>query len=356
MPKLQTALSSFSTLAALACLSACTIAGCGKTASQTDTGKAEAGEVEQPPAPPPLTQEQLEELYRASKARFEATTTLPDDSFAELRADLMRVANEAQDVHLRANASLLLGGMHEARADSRAAISFYRQAQELIPDDPAPHIVLALALSQDKKWDQAIAEQWRVVEMIPDDLVGWLLLGEFHVKAGKLDEAAEVYGAYELRRMGLLDGLTLKRDGEYVADEAERVACAEALAPAVDNGTALALMYALDSDPSPKVRERVVAIMGEQRLLGYQKLLETKLASEQDAEVKQSIEWALAEIERDPIETAPGPVPEEIAERVKAEAKAQADAVAAGEGAAEGAESTETGGDDEQDSPGESGD
>jgi len=165
--------------------------------------------------------------------------------------------------------------------------------------------------------------------MIPDDLMGWLLLGELHVKGGKSEEAAKVYGAYEMRRKGLLDGLTLKQDGEYVQDEGQRAACAEALVVANDNGTSLGLMYALDSDPSPVVRERVAAIMGEQRMIGYRKLLETKLGSEPNDAVKEAITWAISEIDREPVETAPGPVPEELTSMVEAEALALAKAAAA---------------------------
>jgi len=328
MPTASTTVPWIAAAAVIVCLSS---PGCGKDATtEASSGKAEAGEQpSEPPAPPPLTQAQLEELYRSAKARIEATVNLPEESRAEIEADLRRVANEAEDAHLRANASLMLGAMAEARNDQRSAISFYRQAAELIPDEVEVHIVLALALAKAERWEEAIAEQWKVVKAIPDDLVGWLLLGELHVKGGDLEEAARVYGAYELRRKGLLDGLTLKREGEYVEDEAERVACAEALAPAVDNGTALALMYAFDSDPSPAVRAAVASVMGEQRLIGYQKLLKDKLPRETDAKVEEAIEWALAEIEREGVETAPGPVPESIAKQVEAEAKALAE----GEGA-----------------------
>ncbi|HVH99131.1 MAG TPA: hypothetical protein VM869_10485, partial [Enhygromyxa sp.] len=307
--------------AVLACL---TSFGCGKDAKPDATAEgAEAGEqTPEPPPLPPLTQEQLAELYRNAKDRYEAVATLPEGAAIEL--DLQRVANEAEDAHLRANASLMLGAIAEARNDQRTAISFYRQAVELIPEDADTHIVLALALAKAQRWDEAIVEQWKVVEAIPDDLLGWLVLGEMHVKGRKLDEAVNVYGAYELRRKGLLDGLTLKQDGEYLKNEAERAACAQALAPAVDNGTALGLMYALDSDPSPLVRTAVVSVMGEQRLLGYQKLLKDKLASEADAEVKEAIEWALSEIEREGVETAPGVVPESLAKQVEAEAAALA--------------------------------
>lgn len=317
-----------SRIAAAALIMCLTSFGCGKDANPEATaGKAEAGEpTPEPPPPPPLTQEQLAELYQNAKARYEAVAGSPEG--ASLEADLRRVANEAEDAHLRANASLLLGTIAEGRNDQRSAISFYRQAAELIPDDADTHIVLALALAKAERWDEAITEQWKVVQAIPDDLVGWLLLGELQIKSGDLEEAAKVYGAYELRRMGLLDGLTLKRDGEYLKAEAERAACAQALAPALDVGTSAGLLYALDSDPSPVVRAAIVEVMGEQRLLGYQKLLKDKLASETDADVKQAIEWALSEIEREGVETTPGPVPESIAKQVEAEAKALAEAEA----------------------------
>lgn len=326
----------------------CSIAGsgCGKSApvAQEEAPAKDPKAEAEPPPPPPLTKEQAEEQYLRSKARIEATEKLPDESFAEIEADLKRVANEAEDPHLRANASLLLGSQYEARGDQRSAISYYRQAQELIPDEVGPYIVLALALSKASRWEEAAAAQWIVVEKIPDDLMGWLLLGEMLFKSGQEKEAAEVYTAYELRRKGLLDGLTLKKDGEYVENEAERAACVEALAPAVDNGTALALMYALDSDPSPLVRGTVASIMGEQRLLGYAKLLANKQASETDAEVKKAIEWAIAEIERDPVETAPEPVPESLVKQVEAEVAA-ASAAEGGEGetGGEGDPKAETG-------------
>jgi tetratricopeptide (TPR) repeat protein len=326
-------------IACLACL-ACT-AGCGKTAPVDDAAKSEEQVEPEPPPLPPLTKEQAEELYLRSKARIEATAQLPEASIVELQTDLKRVANEAEDAHLRANASLLLGSLYEQLGDQRTAISFYRQAQELIPDEVGPYIVLALASSKAGRWDEAIAAQWIVVEMIPDDLVGWLLLGELHVKGGKLEEATQVYTAYEQRRKGLLDGLTLKQDGKYVEDEAERAACAEALAPAIDNGTALALMYALDSDPSPVVRERVATIMGEQRLLGYAKLLANKQATETDESVKQAITWAIAEIEREPVETAPGPIPDSLVKQVEAEVAAAT--AAKGEGETEGKTEGEAG-------------
>lgn len=314
------------------------LAACGKTAETAEsskagkTGKADAGgeEGEAEAKEPPLTQEQAVELYRSSKARVEATQNLPKESFDEIAADLRRITEEAEDAHLRANASLLLGTLFDERGDRRAALSFYRQARELVPDDPSTHAVLAIALADQKKWEEAIASQWKVVELAPDDLTGWLILGELHVKGGKVDEAAKVYGAYELRRTGLLNGLTKKQDGEYVKDEAHRAGCVEALAPAVDNGTAVALMYALESDPSPKVRERVAAIMGEQRLIGYLDHLRKRHAVEEDAEVKESMAWAIEQIEGDPVETAPGAVPEEIREQVEAEAAKQA--AEAGEG------------------------
>lgn len=300
-------------------VSLATVACGGSETGQT--GATSAGDKEkapeQPPAEPELTQEQLLDLYESAKTRIEAVTKISDESYASLDHDLRLVAEKAEATALRANASLLLGSVAEQRGDRRTAISFYRQATTLLPEEAATHAVLAVALAADGQWTDAIASQWLVVERVPDDLEAWLLLGEMQVKGGDPDAATMTYTAYELRRKGLLDGLTLKKDGEYVLDEANRIACAEALAPAADNGTALALMYALDSDPAAGVRAAVAGVMGAQRLLGYQKLLETKLASETDESVKEVLRWAIDEITKDGIETAPGAVPADLMKAVE---------------------------------------
>ena len=302
---------------------------CGPSAESTlDTTAAGPGAGERVGADPvpeaELTQSDLEALYRSSKERVLATESLPEESFREIAADLGTVANTPGDLHLRANASLLLGSLHDERGDHRAALSFFRQAQEFLPDEPSVHAMLVFSLVDMGKWEEAIAEQWVVVELAPDDLEAWLILGELHVKGGQSEEAARVYGAYELRRHGLLEGLTAKQDGEYVKDEDHRAGCAAALMPAVDNGTAIALMYALESDPSPKVRTEVGVVMGNQRLAGYLDFLRKRAASETDADTKATLTWAIEEIEADPIDTSPGPVPESIRSAVAAEEKAMA--------------------------------
>ncbi|EDM74075.1 Tetratricopeptide repeat protein [Plesiocystis pacifica SIR-1] len=285
--------------------------------------------------------EEAEALYLGVKSRLEREGALTPESFTKISGDLQRVANEAEDAHLRANASLLLGSLHDEKGDRRAALSFYRQAKELVPDDPSTHAVLAFTLADLERWDEAITEQLAVVELAPDDLTGWLLLGEMYIKAGKMDEAPNAYAAYELRRHGLLEGLTAKLEGAYVKDPEHRAACAEALAPAADNGTALALMYAFESDPEAIVRANLAAVMGEQRLVGYKEFLTKHVATEQDADVKEALEWAISEIERDPVDTTPGAVPKDIQDAVTAREKelaAEAAEEAAGEPGADAGE------------------
>lgn len=298
------------------------LVACGKDAEPGEAAPVDTAAKPDPtPEVAPLTQDELAELYLSSKDRINAVAQLPADGLESITADLERVANEAEDAHLRANASLLLGSLHDERGDTRAALSYYRQAKELVPDDPSTHAVLAFALAEAGRWDDAIAEQYIVVELVPDDLEAWLILGELHVKGGKMDEAPQVYAAYELRRHGLLEGLTQKRDGEYVKDEDHRAGCAAALMPAADNGTAVGLMWALESDPSPVVRAQVAGVMGEQRLAGYLDHLRKKLANETDEDVREAMKWAIAEIERDPIDTTPGAVPDAIREEVEAREK-----------------------------------
>lgn len=296
--------------------------------SEPDPGSAKAGTKSQPAPPekppePELTQEQLLDLYESAKTRVEAVTQIGDESYAQLDRDLRKVAEKAESAALRANASLLLGSVAEQRGDRRTAISFYRQATTLLPDEAEVHAVLAVALAGDAQWTDAIASQWRVVELVPDDLQAWLLLGEMQIKGGEAEAATLTYAAYELRRKGLLDGLTLKKDGQYVVGEDERVGCANALAPAADNGTALGLMYALDSESSGKVRAAIAGVMGEQRLLGYKKMLETKLPDEPDAEAREVMKWAIDEITRDGVDTTPASIPEDLAKAVEEATKKQ---------------------------------
>ena len=50
--------------------------------------------------------------------------------------------------------------------------------------------------------------------------------------------------------------------------------------------------------------------MGLQRLAGYKKAIEERLEGEADPAVVEVGRWALNEIERDPLDTRPGPPPE----------------------------------------------
>lgn len=308
-------------------------AGCGGGGGGSEGG-------DEPAAKPaaPTDAGDHEKRYLVAKTQIEGGDVGP-----EVEAELRAVANEAKDAHLRANASLLLGSILEAKGDRKSAIAFYRQARVLVPEEAEVHAVLALALAAEKDFDEAIEVQNQVVNLVPDDLQAWLILGELNVKGGKEDGAKAAYAGYELRRKGLLDGLTLTKGESYVLSPTDRAECAFALGPALDNGTALALLYALDSDPDAGVRATVASVMGEQRLTGYKPGLEAAIEKEKDADAKAAMVWALAEIERDPVETAPGAAP--------------ADAIAAAEGDTDGQGGDAPGGSDasgETGSPAES--
>jgi tetratricopeptide (TPR) repeat protein len=278
------------------------VGGC--TAAPEDTPRTEAEPPEVAVVEPP-TQAELEALYVAAKSRAAGEA----DAFAEVERDLRLVVEQANDAHLRANAALLLGSLHEQRGDLRSAISFYDQARVLI-DEPETVAVLALSLFAAGRTAEAIDRQRELIERLPDDLEARLVLGEMLVKSGRKDEAIEAYGSYELRRKGLVDGLTLtNQDGTFVVGPEERAACARALAPASDNGTALVLLTAMRIEPDPMVRAELAATMGQQRLVGYRSFLDEHLKEEKEAAVREAIEWAIGEIERDPVDARPEPVP-----------------------------------------------
>jgi len=262
-------------------------------------------------AQPTLDDAALEKLYLRAKRKVEQDGGAATD-LASIREDLQRVANGAKDPHLRANASLLLGSLAEAAGDRTSAVSYYRQAAALVPEEAAAHAVLAMALAADGKPADAIEVQQKVVELVPDDLQAWLILGELNVKAGRNEAATEVYAAYEVRRKGLIDGLTLRnKDGSYIVSVEDRIGCAANLEGAADTGTAAALVYALETDPDPKVRAEVATVMGVQRLKIYEAALDGARKEATDPELKEVLVWALSEVVRDPVDVAPGPVPVE---------------------------------------------
>lgn len=262
-------------------------------------------------APPALDFEQTYLRWRtrfAEQPGFASTDAARGAAMVELR----RVANEAEEPHLRANAALLLGAMHDERDEHELAANYYRHAAKLIPDDAGPLMALALALGRQDKFAEAAQVQGQATELDPDNLENWLALGELRLKAGDKDGATQAYVDYERRRKGLIDGLTLTKNGNYVVSIEQRVGCAEALASATDQGTAVALAYALRTDPEPSVRATVARVMGVQRLTWYREPLKQALAGDQASDVREAATWAMAEIDRDPVEVTKGDAPSRV--------------------------------------------
>ncbi len=285
----------------------CLAAACDSTTKRdpvpNPTPAADDGAVEAKAAAP-LDDDAAAERYLEIKAKFEAdpAVLVGGPEFHGLKKSLEEITNGAGAKPLRANAALLLGAMVEVRGDSAQAAGFYEHAATLIPDDAGPFMALAVAHASAGNFTEAVKAQEDAARLDPDNLENWLALGELRMRAGDQDGSVQAYLAYEKRRKGLIDGLTLHDEqGAYVVDVDNRVACAESLAAAADQGTAVALVYALRSDPEAGVREAVARVMGIHRLEIYQPVLTTQSSQEQDAKVKESVTWALAEIARSPV-------------------------------------------------------
>lgn len=226
--------------------------------------------------------------------------------FPQLKKDLDAIANGAAAPTMRANAALLLGSLFDVRGEALRASGYYQHAAKLVPEDAGPHMALAVALAMSGDFEGAAQAQSTAATLDPDNLENWLALGELHMRAGKQDEATKAYVGYELRRKGLIDGLTLHDEaGVYVVGVEDRIGCAESLAAAADQGTGVALIYALRTDPEPTVRATVARVMGIHRLEIYEPVLRTQAAEEKDAGVKEAVEWAQKEIARDPVKIDP---------------------------------------------------
>lgn len=255
----------------------------------------------------PLDDDAAADRYLAIKAQLDADPGIAKGpQFPALRAELEGIANGAPGKPMRANAALLLGSMLEARGDHAKAAGYYQHAATLVPDDAGPHMALAVANAAAGDFKAAAKAQDEAAKLDPDNLESWLALGELRMRAGDPDGAAQAYVAYELRRKGLIDGLTLHdATGTPVVSAEERIGCAESLAAAADQGTGYALVYALRRDPDPKVRATVAGVMGIQRLDMFVPVLQTQATEETDPDVKAAVAEALAEIARDPVKIEP---------------------------------------------------
>ncbi|MCA9710465.1 MAG: HEAT repeat domain-containing protein, partial [Myxococcales bacterium] len=287
--------------------------GCGGSGSReavpNPTPKATPQAAEGAPAEPkaPLDDDAAADRYLEIKTKFEADPAVVQGAeWPGVKAGLEEIANGAGAKPMRANAALLLGAMLEVRGEAAAAIGFYEHAATLVPDDAGPFMALAVAHATAGSFGEAVKAQEDAARLDPDNLENWLALGELRMRAGDESGSLQAYLAYEKRRKGIIDGLTLHDDqGTYVVPPAERIGCAEALAAAADQGTAVALIYALRTDPEPTVRAAVAQVMGTHRLELYLPVLQTQATEESDPDAKEAVAWALAQIAQDPVKIEP---------------------------------------------------
>ncbi|MEM6991123.1 MAG: hypothetical protein AAF721_11515 [Myxococcota bacterium] len=244
----------------------------------------------------------------ADRLEADPKAAIAGKTFAAFRADLQSIADRAEDRFLRINASILLGHMLDLRGDTKGAIAYWRHATQLVPaeagpDDAGPFMALALGLAGDKQFKEAAEAQAKAAALDPNNLENWLALGELRIRAGDKDAAATAYVDYERVRASLVDGLTgrQKADGAFFVSADERIACAQNLSAAVDAGTAMVLLYSLSTEPEARVRQAVAEVMGQQRLKAYAPRLTEMIKTEADNDAKTAMQWALTEIDRDPV-------------------------------------------------------
>src|SRR5438105_4640343 len=93
------------------------------------------------------------------------------------------------------NAQMALGGFYQARGRLPEAEQQFQHAMDLDRKDPNPRVAMArLYLAQGKKTE---AENFlrQVKHDIPDNSVGYRMLGDFYFASGELDKAVAEYGS-----------------------------------------------------------------------------------------------------------------------------------------------------------------
>ena len=118
----------------------------------------------------------------------------------QLRANLPNQAEvsfqKAIEVDSKAmNAQLALGAFYQARNRLPEAEQQFRHAIEVDPKDPGPRAALVRVLEQEDKKSEIESFLQKTKQDLPNNSVGYRMLGDFYFSIGDLDKATAEYGS-----------------------------------------------------------------------------------------------------------------------------------------------------------------
>jgi tetratricopeptide (TPR) repeat protein len=138
-------------------------------------------------------QETLVALPESVRARWWLASVYERaNRFADARQEFERVAPAAVSGESQLHGSV--GRVASGAADYPAAIDAFRRAVRAQPNDPAMHRFLAGALAQQDRGDEAVAEFVAALLIDPVDADALAAIGQIHLNAGRIGEAAAVLG------------------------------------------------------------------------------------------------------------------------------------------------------------------
>ncbi len=204
-----------------------------------------------------------------------------------------------------ANCYLGLGSALSEVKKFKEALAAYGRVVELRPDDPEAYRALAIGQEDAGLLRQARESLEQALALDGDQLSAYQDLATLYLQEKDLEGAKRTYMRYEIRRTALIKALGMAKS------ENRRVIAANALGHARDEETAKALGLAL-SDPSKQVRIAVIEALGRQGLAEGTGPLKALLAKAQDKEERQLIKLALELIANTP-QPAPQAAPQPVA-------------------------------------------
>jgi tetratricopeptide (TPR) repeat protein len=138
-------------------------------------------------------QETLRALPESALARWWLASAYERvNRFTEARQELEHAAAAA--IHGESQLHGAVARLASGAADFPAAIAALQRAVNAQPNDPAMHRLLARALVQQDRADEAVAEFVAALLIDPRDAEALAGIGQIHLNAGRHTEAAEVLG------------------------------------------------------------------------------------------------------------------------------------------------------------------
>lgn len=189
------------------------------------------------------------------------------------------------------SAYVALGQIYTETDRAKEAVALYDQLNTKVEDIPEVQLVVARALAAQGEATRAIKTYEALLASKPDFAFAQLELAALYKQAGRSEEMAKAYYAYEQKIYGLAEAL----EADQTPAE-ERLRILDIFSFTADDRAVRATMHVMRR-PSPQVREKAAHVLADVGATEAIPLLEKVVAEDPEPRVKTAARMAIERLE-----------------------------------------------------------